>query len=306
MNLVSSNCVDFVKSFEGFSAVPYYDEVGVKTLGYGMTGSEIEGMTYVSESQATQMLEDLLDNKYAIPIKNDLDSRGVQLNQNQFDAIVSMAYNVGVGGVLGSTLYRNICNGVRDVSTITSNFEAWSYADGQQLAGLLRRRRDEASMFFGGNMSSSKSYLYKGDTGSNVKDVQNMLLTIGYDLGNYGADGCFGGMTDTAIRQFQASQGLEVDGKVGPNTYSVLKDAVAFINAKKQEQVRQASIVKYDTSVPSGPNIWQVPGMPFYIEKRADGRMGVHFDRANYLIMGPCQPEVYWNDNDGHSGSKQL
>lgn len=147
--LVSKQCVDFVKSFEGFSATPYYDEVGVKTLGYGMTGSEIEGLNYVTEAQAASMLEDLLNNKYAAPIKANLDSKGVQLNQNQFDALVSMAYNIGVGGLLGSTLYRNICNGVRAISTITANFISWSRAGGQQLPGLLRRRQQEAAMFFG-------------------------------------------------------------------------------------------------------------------------------------------------------------
>ncbi|MBC2580011.1 lysozyme [Clostridium sp. DJ247] len=147
--LVSKQLVDFVKSFEGFSATKYLDEVGIPTLGYGMTGKEIEGLNSVTEEQAANMLEDLLNNKYANVIKVDLDSKGVTLNQNQFDALVSMAYNVGTGGVLGSTLYKNICSGIRDVNTITSNFTAWSYAGGRQLAGLLRRRQDEAKMFFG-------------------------------------------------------------------------------------------------------------------------------------------------------------
>lgn len=148
MGLVSKQCVDFVKRFEGFYPKPYYDIVGVKTLGYGMTGKEIEGLNYVTEQQATKMLEDLLNNKYAVPIKQDLNSKGIKLNQNQFDALVSMAYNVGVGGVLGSTLYKNICAGVRDKETITANFKAWSKAGGQTVAGLLRRRTEEAEMFF--------------------------------------------------------------------------------------------------------------------------------------------------------------
>lgn len=147
--LVSKELANFVKSFEGFSATPYLDCAGVKTLGYGMTGKEIEGLNYVTEEQASDMLEDLLNNKYATLLKNDLNSKGIQLTQNQFDALVSMAYNVGVGGVLGSTLYKNICKGIRDVSTITTNFTAWSYAGGKQVTGLLRRRKEEAAMFFG-------------------------------------------------------------------------------------------------------------------------------------------------------------
>jgi GH24 family phage-related lysozyme (muramidase) len=148
MSLVSQKCVDFVKSFEGFSSVPYLDAVGVKTLGYGMTGAAIANLTSITEAQASQMLENLLNNNYATPIKSNLDSKGVKLSQNQFDALVSMAYNIGVSGLLGSTLYKNVVAGIRDKATITSNFQAWSNADGKRLDGLFRRRTSEAEMFF--------------------------------------------------------------------------------------------------------------------------------------------------------------
>lgn len=150
-NLVSKQLVDFVKGFEGFYPQPYYDCVGVKTLGYGMTGNEIAGISYVTEEQASKMLEDLLNNKYAQPIKDNLDNRGVKLSQNEFDALVSMAYNVGTDGLLGSTLYRNICAGVRDVNTITEDFCMWDKAGGKEISGLLRRRKAEAAMFFSNN-----------------------------------------------------------------------------------------------------------------------------------------------------------
>lgn len=149
--LVSKELVNFVKGFEGFSATVYNDCVGVPTIGYGMTGNEIRGLTYLTEEQASNMLEELLNSKYAAPLKADLDSKGVVLTQNEFDALVSMAYNVGVSGVLGSTLYRNICVGVRDKGTITSNFQMWSMAGGKRLEGLFRRRTEEAEMFFSNN-----------------------------------------------------------------------------------------------------------------------------------------------------------
>lgn len=175
-DLVSQQCVDFVKSFEGFYPTPYLDMVGVKTIGYGMTGSEITNLSSVTEKQASDMLKNLLNNNYAQPLKNNLDSSGVNLNQNQFDALVSMAYNIGIGGLLGSTLYRNVCSGIRDVNTITENFCAWSHAGGKVIAGLLRRRQEEAKMFFGsGNKLENKIevskmknlvvYLYPEDSG---------------------------------------------------------------------------------------------------------------------------------------------
>jgi lysozyme len=77
--------------------------------------------------------------------------------------------------VLGSTLYKNVCAGVRDVATITANFTAWSKAGGQTLAGLLRRRQDEAKMFFGtGNTVVANS---TSDTLiENVKDPVRIQL----------------------------------------------------------------------------------------------------------------------------------
>lgn len=146
-SLVSNECIDFIKSWEGFSATPYRDEVNILTLGYGMTGEEIQGISEVTEEEATSMLKDWINNKYAPVIKLDLESKGISLNQSEFDALVSMSYNVGTGGLLGSTLYKNVVADIRDSSTITSNFQAWSKAGGQRLEGLYRRRTKEAAMF---------------------------------------------------------------------------------------------------------------------------------------------------------------
>ena len=154
-SLVSDALIDFVKSWEGFSATPYYDVVGVKTLGYGMTGNEIEGLSSVTEEEATSMLKDWINNKYAPVIKSALDGKGISLTQNEFDALVSMAYNVGTAGVLGSTLFKNVCSGIRDAATITANFQAWSKAGGMRLEGLYRRRTKEAAMFLNANYTGN-------------------------------------------------------------------------------------------------------------------------------------------------------
>jgi lysozyme len=150
-SLVSDDCIDFIKSLEGFSATLYRDEVGVLTLGYGMTGEEIQGISSVTEEKATSMLKDLINNKYANVIKEDLDNKIVILSQNEFDALVSFAYNCGTAGLLGSTLYKNVVAGVRDSATIRSNFQAWSNGDGMRIEGLYRRRTKEAAMFLNAN-----------------------------------------------------------------------------------------------------------------------------------------------------------
>jgi len=146
-SLVSDKLIDFIKSWEGFSATPYYDEVGVKILGYGMTGDEIDGIESITESEAAEMLKDLINKKYAPAIKADLDSKGVSLKQNEFDALVSFAYNCGIAGLLGSTLYQNVVWGVRDFNTIKFNFLAWCNGGGKIIEGLCGRRTKEAKMF---------------------------------------------------------------------------------------------------------------------------------------------------------------
>ena len=152
--LVSDTCIGFIKSWEGFSAKPYRDEVGVLTLGYGMTSKEIDGIESVTEEQATSMLKDWINNKYAPTIKADLDNKGVNLKQNEFDALVSFAYNCGTGGLLGSTLYKRICEGIRD-SSLISNFQAWSNGGGRRIEGLYRRRTKEAAMFLSGDYTGN-------------------------------------------------------------------------------------------------------------------------------------------------------
>lgn len=66
------------------------------------------------------------------------------------------------------------------------------------------------------------SVLKKGAKGSQVKALQALLIGYGYSCGGYGADGSFGSATDKAVRAYQKANGLEVDGSVGPATWSKL------------------------------------------------------------------------------------
>ena len=190
--LVSKECVDFVKRFEGFYPTIYFDIVGVKTLGYGMTGKEIEGLKTVTETQASEMLEDLLNNKYALPIKNSLDARRFTLKQNEFDALVSMAYNIGVNGLLGSTLYKNVTAGIKDKATITASFQAWSNAGGKKVEGLYRRRTEEAEMFLKAD-TNKKSYQERY-----VREFQKFYNEVTKTTTPLIVDGSYGPSTEKA------------------------------------------------------------------------------------------------------------
>lgn len=78
--------------------------------------------------------------------------------------------------------------------------------------------------YTGGNNASAttKNYLEIGDSGSDVKTMQTMLIKVGYSCGKFGADGDFGSDTDSALRKFQKDKGLTVDGQYGTNSKAKL------------------------------------------------------------------------------------
>jgi GH24 family phage-related lysozyme (muramidase) len=145
-SLVSDALINFVKDYERFVDHAYDDGTGVMTIGYGTTRKDLVALGTCTEEQATQWLKEEINDK-ASSIKADLDSKGVVLTQNQFDALASFAYNCGVDGLLKeSNLYNRICQGVRDES-LRVNFTAWSKAGGSVMQGLLNRRNEECDMF---------------------------------------------------------------------------------------------------------------------------------------------------------------
>ncbi|AGX43936.1 lysozyme [Clostridium saccharobutylicum] len=157
INLLSDKGADFIGSWEGFWSKADYDPCypGVEkyiTIGYGTTMEArpdvfTDGInTKCTIEQAREWLEEEAQS-CAKTIKSDLDIRGVSLSQNELDALISFAYNCGAGALLGSTLYRNICDNIKDGDTITSNFQAWSKANGATVQGLYKRRTSEAVLF---------------------------------------------------------------------------------------------------------------------------------------------------------------
>ena len=151
-NLVSEDCINFVKGYEAFYSYKYDDGTGVITQGYGCIGNEIAdwGDT-ITEEQASNRLKELINNDYAKPIKDNLDTKGVSLTQSQADALYSMAYNIGVSSLLNSSLYRYIVSGGRDANTIQNYFCMWSKATingvSTTLSGLYKRRVAESNVF---------------------------------------------------------------------------------------------------------------------------------------------------------------
>ena len=87
-----------------------------------------------------------------------------------------------------------------------------------------------------------KQTLRKGSKGDAVRELQTMLLKLGYDLGPCGIDGDFGKATEAAVRSFQSDHRLAVDGIVGKNTWAELEKSMNVISVKPIEVTYSVTI----------------------------------------------------------------
>ena len=121
----------------------YKCPAGVWTIGYGHTKGVKEG-DVITEQEAEDMLKKDV-------VGFEINVRGAvipNLNDHQYDALTSFAYNVGLGNFRKSTLLRLINSGITAREDITNQFMRWVYAGGKKLTGLVRRRTAEAELYF--------------------------------------------------------------------------------------------------------------------------------------------------------------
>lgn len=144
MKKISKNCLDLVKKFEGCRLTAYRDEVGVWTIGYGITNSDksITGTTIkrglkISKETAEKWLEESLNKKY-LPLVLKYDE--YNWNQNELDALVSFAYNIG-------SITQLTAKGTRSKKTIAAKLLEYNKAGGKVYRGLTRRRKAEQKLF---------------------------------------------------------------------------------------------------------------------------------------------------------------
>ena len=140
---MTEKCIELIKRFEGCRLEAYKCPAGVWTIGYGHTKGVIKGMK-ISKEEA----EELLKQDVAIVELQVVNTVG-KLAACKIDALVSFAYNVGVAAFRRSTLCRKV-KANSDDATIRSEFGKWVYAGSKKLPGLVKRRAEEAEMYFGG------------------------------------------------------------------------------------------------------------------------------------------------------------
>ena len=144
----SQNCIDLIKKFEGLFLKTYLCPAGVPTIGYGSTmwndGKKVElGQKITLEGAEILLMWELKNKANALHRLN--------LNQNQFDALMSFIYNIGISAFLNSTLFKKALVNQND-ETIRNEFMRWNKAkvNGKMivLKGLNNRRIAESNLYF--------------------------------------------------------------------------------------------------------------------------------------------------------------
>lgn len=138
---ISQKGVDLIKSFEGLELKSYKDSVGVWTWGYGSTGPHVTPDKVGTKEEAEQLIKKDLERFE----KGVSDLVKVPLSQNQYDALVSFSFNLGLSNLKSSTLLKKL--NASDYSGASKEFERWNRAGGKVLNGLTRRRIAERNLF---------------------------------------------------------------------------------------------------------------------------------------------------------------
>ncbi len=213
--------LDLIKQYEGCRLAAYRCAAGVWTIGYGHTAGVHSGMT-ITQAQADVYLqqdiakfEGYVNNPAYVPIT-------ANLNQNQFDALVSFAFNLGAGNL------RKLCKG-RTAAQIAQAMTQYCKANGKVLAGLKRRRAAEQALFnkpvsaaTPAQNQNTEDYnmktIKKGSKGNAVKVWQIIIGAA--------ADGIFGSGTESATKTWQSNHGLTADGIVGKMSWKAGLEAL--------------------------------------------------------------------------------
>lgn len=133
--------INLIKSFESLQLRAYKCPAGVWTIGYGHTKG-VQSGDVIDEQKAEQLLAEDLQEFEAV-----VSRECPRVNQNQFDALVSFTFNVGTGNFLKSTLLKCVKANPENPN-IRYELSRWDKSKGMQLAGLVRRRRAEADLYF--------------------------------------------------------------------------------------------------------------------------------------------------------------
>lgn len=144
----SNNGMQLVARFEGYVGNPYRDAVGIWTIGYGNTyypdGRKVGPNDKPLNKKEAEDLKIEVINKDFAPAIREM-TKGLNITQNQFDALISLGYNIGVNALSKSSVIKYLKSG--DIQKAADSFLLWNKAGGKVLKGLVNRRKAERELF---------------------------------------------------------------------------------------------------------------------------------------------------------------
>ena len=254
---ISENGLNLIKEFEGCRLEAYKDPAGVLTIGYGHTHGVQEGMRITQET-ADEYLRD--DCAAAEKNVNSFDAK-YHWNQNQFDALVSFAFNLG-------SINQLTANGTRSIAEISAKIPEYCHAGGKKLNGLVRRRAAEKELFD----TPVETHAEKRELDQEaVRSLQEALNADGITDADGKAlviDGIKGTDTTAAIRKVLLLSGA-FDSRTARFTVGSTGQTVKWL------QMRLNTVI--------GPQIVELLGSEYGLE--ADGKFGNDTRRAVGLFQ---------------------
>lgn len=265
MNL-SSEGATFLRLHEGFVDHWYIDPVNVPTIGIGFTWRSVSfrdwwaknkpGVPFAKGAKMTREEADaaliyICAREYGKAVNDFLAPHKVR--QHVFDGMTSPVYNLGTGSLKWkwAAAVRNM--DLREAAARLRNTGTTGKGPKGRvkLAGLVRRRKEEADLLQNGNYGSSAALvdadpmadgmLVRGERGKAVAELQGRLSKAGFYKG--AVDGIFGYGTEAAVLEYQRHKGLNADGYAGPKT-------LAALNYGETQYTHSEPAPKVETAIP--------------------------------------------------------
>jgi lysozyme len=240
---ISINGVQFIAAHEGFVSKAYVCPAGQRTIGYGFTmgskvfadywrskhGRALQMGDTITRAEADMLLQRMVDAEYGAAVNREVAPK----KQHHYDGASSMTFNCGPGALKWKWAKALKAGNAAEAARLLSTTAVT--ANGRRLAGLVRRRAEEALLIEAGRYSrsepSSPSTTPSVSLGAaEVRQYQQMLKDLGYKIA---VDGFAGTETKAAVKKFQTDQDLVVDGIVGPATRAAL---IRALDAKRGTQ----------------------------------------------------------------------
>lgn len=233
----SENGIKLIKKFEGCVLSAYRDSVGVITIGYGWT-KPIDGQPLRMGMTITQAKADSLLRQGLKSYENNVNKYDSKYhwNQNQFDALVSFAYNIGS---IDKLVKKG--SGYKTIAEISATIPKYCNAGGRRLPGLVNRRNKEKELFdklCGSTTNTSSASTNTNTFNQHLHDLQWAINQDELVSPKLVEDGKYGNKSKSAIQKccvkngskgnvvswVQCRVGAKVDGKAGTQTVEKIKE----------------------------------------------------------------------------------